>query len=327
MDAIEDALILKEGVLADILKESDSQSVAHDLALRKHLPSESTYLSSPLVTPLVAAIQENIQSGMWRVNQEDACVFVTDKGTFIRISTQVGKEIRETAMLHGNQGIPATTDAQFQILAQSGLVETTDKGDVAVFSFTLFKNEFNCVRFLMPERLFRQGIPEKISVTFSNETRNTPSETKALDSASGIPLELSSEEATDYTALLKKNLSPLSQKDERYPSRTSDKENLSPVTVKEISEVLDTPLEKEAAKLFAHRLFIDAFNQLRLGHGTLIANREERDSSLVCSSLPIEKIATNHGLSATTLEALFKALELPNHLSFDADHHLLSTKL
>lgn len=327
LDAIDDALILKEGVLADILKEADSQSVANDLALRKHFPSEGTYLSSPVVTPLVAAIQENIQAGLWSINCEDASVFVTAEGTFLRLSTQIGKEIRETAVRHGNQSVPANTDAQFQILAESCLLETTDTGDVAIFSLTLFGKEFHCVRFLRPERIFSKGLPGEIPITPVREAKENFSPTQKPNENLEIPLELSSPKATDYTALLKQTLSPSSPAGEESPSETSGEDVSNPITVEEMTEVLDVPLAKEAAKHFARRLFVDAANQLRRGHGILIAGREEEEHLLMCSSLPIEIIAANHGLSSATLDALFQTLPLSNHLTFDANKHLLTLAL
>ena len=123
LNAIDDALMLGSGTLSGILKLADGRSVAQDNARRKRISGDFTYVSSPLVNPIIEAMRQNIASGRWQVNTSGGAVFVSPQGVFIRAEQDMGRSIRETAVSQGFSSIPVAIDRIANVLADAGFVE------------------------------------------------------------------------------------------------------------------------------------------------------------------------------------------------------------
>lgn len=331
LGAMEDALLLGQGPLASILAKADSQSIALDAARRKRLASDVTYVSSPLLTPIVDAMRANLESGKWKVNAADATVFVTSLGVLLRPSGQAGRDIRETAISRGHQGVPLGIDRLIQVLGEAGFIETGEAGEIISLNVEMCTERLRCVRFLAQERLFPEKVPEAVEAKLVEETDpHLPvKETKGLM--------LKPEQSTDYAALLKQGLQQSKQRSEvSTPSKkpvaltktppmaiwkAESKERLRPVTPDECAEVLSSPLNKTEATDFVRRLLSDVKVQLQSDGGSLVTERQEKSDSVVCSSLHVERVAENHGISSATFEALVQVLRVDERFSFDATAH------
>ena len=326
--AIEDAILIGQGPLADILSRADSQSAALDAARRKRIASDMTYLSSPLVTPVVDAMKDNLRSGLWKVNVKGATVFVTTLGVLVRAATETGNDIRKTAVTRGHQGVPADFDQQMRVLGEAGLVETTLSGEVVVLNVGVGDQRMNCIRFLVPERLFSQALPSEVEATITHDSTDQK-ETAAMGDRKLSSLMETMKDGTNYAALMKERLSR-SQSELKVevgkPSALAVAPASPPETERvssdECAEVLKTPLSKEGSRTFARRLFESVLTELRDGSNLLVTDRREETNSVVCSSAYVEKVAANHGVSLATLEALFTVLNQDPQFHFDALKHI-----
>ena len=136
-------------------------------------------------------------------------------------------------------------------------------------------------------------------------------------------------DGTNYAALMKERLSR-SQSELKVevgkPSALAVAPDSPPETERvssdECAEVLKTPLSKEESRTFARRLFESVLDELRGGSDLLVTDRREETDSVVCSSVYVEKVAMNHGISAATLEALFTVLNQDPQFHFDASKHI-----
>ena len=326
--AIEDAILLGQGPLSDILVRADSRSAALDAARRKRMASEVTYVSSPLVTPLVDAMKDNLRSGLWKVNVKEAMVFVTKLGVLVRAATETGNDIRKTAVTRGHQGVPADFDQQMRVLGEADLVETTLSGEVVVINVDVGDQRMSCIRFLVPDRLFSQTLPSEVEAAIVRES-TAKKEAAALGDRKLSALIRTMNGGTDYAALMKERLSsPQSElkvggvKPSALAAVPDSHPKAERVSSDECVEVLKMPLGKEESRTFARRLFESVLTELRDGRGLLVTDRREETDSVVCSSVYVEKVAANHGISPATLEALFTVLNQDTQFHFDASKHI-----
>lgn len=328
--AIEDAILLGQGPLADILARADSQSAALDAARRKRMASDVTYVSSPLVTPIVDAMKENLRSELWKVNVKEATVFVTTLGVLVRTATGTGNDIRKTAVTRGHQGVPADFDQQMRVLGEAGVVETTLSGEVVVLNVDVGEQRVSCIRFLVPDRLFSKALPPEIEAVIARDSTDRKTAESTEDRKFSTIME-TMKGGTDYAAMLKERLSkPLpTPKTEagKLPEAAEERGaqthlETEHVSSSECAEVLKTPLNKEESRTFVRRLFEDVLEELRGGGGLLVTDRREENDTVVCSSVYVEEVAANHGISLATLEALFTVLNQDQQFNFDASEHV-----
>lgn len=326
--AIEDAILLGQGPLADILVRADSRSAALDAARRKRMASDVTYVSSPLVTPLVDAMKDNLRSGLWKVNVKEAMVFVTKLGVLVRAATETGNDIRKTAVTRGHQGVPADFDLQMRVLGEAGLVETTLSGEVVVLNVDVDGQRMSCIRFLVPDRLFSQALPFEVDATIAHDSIDQK-EAAAMGDRKLSALMETMKDGTNYAALMKERLSKSQSelkaevgKPSALAAAPASPPETERVSSDECAEVLKTPLSKEESRTFARRLFESVLDELRGGRDLLVTDRWEETDSVVCSSVYVEKVAMNHGISSATLEALFIVLNQDPQFNFDASKHI-----
>ena len=323
LNAIDDALMLGSGTLSGILKLADGRSVAQDNARRKRISGDFTYVSSPLVNPIIEAMRQNIASGRWKVNTSGGTVFVSPQGVFIRAEQDMGRSIRETAVSQGFSSIPVAFDRIANVLADSGFVEVFEPtGEVFCTVRRADGTSCTCIHFLDPARLFPAGAPASESVEVSAGIVQEP------DTSSKKPsVESLMPGDTDYRALAREPLEKAPSPSSTGGNDAGHQETGAPhLSKREKAEVLKTPLDKSQRKPFSIRLLNEVLAQMRSGGGDITPDCRRDGEARICSSLNAERIAENHGIATSAFEAFFAVIKLDPDLSLDIQRHLFILK-
>ena len=307
LNAMEDALIFGQGPFGDLLRTADGQSVAMDLARRKRLNNDNTYLSSPLITPIVNAMEHNIRCGLWASTGPDAVIFNTANGLFIRADSRIGNDIRTSAVAAGFPSVPTDIERIVNLLADAGFAETDEAHTQFFFDLKTPSGNIRCFKFLAPEQLLKVALPLS--------TLSPVAIQSSIESTSNIHRLMPT--ATDYQAILNGTAeSPPSNT--VFPQSLDVRDTLSDT---DMNTILKQPLSKEACKAFAQRLFASVHQQLLNGGGPLVGSIQKKDDTQSCSSLMAEQIANNHRINLATLDALFDVLNTNTCFSFHSKSH------
>lgn len=325
INAIDNAL-LGTGPLAATLKFSDSQSIAIDVAKRKRISSDLTYISSPLLTPIISAMASNIASGLWKVNAPEAMVYVIEKSVFIRADPRVGTDIRSACLTQGASGIPFSTESIVKILADAGFVPSDATGLARWQTLNASGKRICCFEFLAPDRLFKTGKPAPCSATLvlDREIEQFPGNTPSMiDADALIP------EQVDYAKLATENRAADPDSETGSGDHPSPKDQSSHLSELALNETLKHPFNKEQCRNFVGRLLNDLTEQMRCGCGcgNLVPNLTRLETGEIrCSSQSIERIADNHKISSATLDALIFSLSFNTRLTIDWPNHFIFYK-
>jgi len=130
---LESALLLgqKGGLIGEILQESDGLSCQLDMLRQRQVHPIYKNVGHPQGDIILKAIRALINSGSWRVNEDETCqVFNTRQGCFIQWTAECGDQISAQANSMGYKGIPTDSEAIARILvdAQAAMSFTPEGG-------------------------------------------------------------------------------------------------------------------------------------------------------------------------------------------------------
>ena len=320
LNAIEDALLSAEGPFAFILLSADGRSIADDASRRKRIASDHTYMSSPLVTPIIDAMCSNIKDGTWTVNDTNGKVFVTPDGIFITSTSETGRSIRQNALYHNCPQIPLAIDRIERILADSGFIASeAESQEPTHWELMLNDRAVPVFKFLDADRLFKDGapMPKEWTIRPLNDDGYASSD---RSQSLGVGLMAQSTASVDYGATVRARLCTSSFQGINSNVLEADPHNT--LSEEEAKIILPSPMSKDNCRDFVRRLLLTVRNQILDGEGFLITDISHQESMTTCSSIPAEQIAKNHQISEATLEALAEVLKTDQRLILNLKNHL-----
>ncbi len=296
VNAVEDAIVFGNGPLADLLKASEAASIEKDAADRKRLGLTATYVSSPLILPILTAITDLIQSGQWHLNECEAQAYITNRGAFLRLTEIAAQQIHHEAGKHGFSYVPATIDGLCRVLAENNIIDRCARSDTLFWHVLITGTEaetFEGIHFVDESRLFMSGhFPPRLSAqVLDAETPPT-----SLPPEAPIP-----KRAVSFIA----PSSGFGPKAVASPT-TPEPPPPSAVPSAEAKAKETTPSATDSQKLIDQAIS-DVVAQMQAGQGPFIENlHTQSDGTLACCSAKLEKYADNQKISRKALEMLIR---------------------
>ncbi len=307
--AIDEAIVFGSGPLGNVLKDAEAVSMQQDGVDRKRLGRACTEMSSPLVTPIFAAVRECITSGLWSVNGENSQVYVTCQGVFLRLNEAAATDIHQAAVRLRAPYVPGTPEGLVRVLQEQNLVEMQAGQSTAFCSIEMNAvKKRACIKLSDPLLLFPDGVvPKAMEVVVRTEgmTEELSTEGKEVKKAKSALCFLAPQE--DFSAPSKER-------------RT--KEQGAAFAKAECDVVLKEPMPPQQAKQFVDRLIRALSEQLRNGEGFLIENfRVLENGRRYCSSRKVEAALERRKISQKTQEILLRLCLTGLSLDFDPKDH------
>lgn len=310
--AIDDAIVFGTGPLAAVLKEAEAESIRQDGESRKLLGAACTCSASPLVTPILSAIKELLEAGLWSVNMEESQVYVTGQGTFIHLNEVSASDVHQAAVRLQAPYVPGTPEGLIRVLREQNLIDThPDVNDQPSAIWLVKVGEGNnrklaCIKLCDPMVLFEhRKLPAPIDVAICNAN-----ETVKKDEATPTPQKAKLRFMAPQTGFLRQ---PISRKNKRASLL---------VTRAECDEIPDESLKPQEAKVFVERLLATVTEQMRTGKGFLVEDLNlHEDGRRTCSSRKVETILEMHKIGQKTQEMLLRLISTSFRLDFDPSDH------
>lgn len=313
LGAMDDAIVMKTGPLADILRSAEACSIKKDAEDRRHLGMEFLQVSSPTAVTMFMAIRRLLSSEKWSVNQTNSFVFLTMEGIFLRLSDAMILDLRQCALDMENSKIPSDREGIIRVLREAQLLEprkgTADKEWIWVFNLPTLNNTGieDAVKLaesasVLPSNLMGvpaiplsfsiQSIKSKKDQCFMAPTLSAPKEIKADQPASKLPVELTK------------------------PS------SLTELSESEIAEVRTTPLTPKEAQRLIDRLILTIVSQVQVGKGELLQPVTIPGVEIpTYSTIPVETLLKNYGFDEKSSEVLFHLSSLTDKVDIDLKNH------
>ena len=130
LDAIDAAVVGREGKLTHILKQAEAQSIAADAEQRREDSIAQADPSKFFSRAVVQAVQGLLGTGRWKPNGRDSLVFYDGQHWFVEAAARAGLDIRESALGQGNRFVPQSIDAQIEMLESSGALVPGEGGEL-----------------------------------------------------------------------------------------------------------------------------------------------------------------------------------------------------
>lgn len=310
--AMDDAIVFERGPLATVLKEAEMESIRQDGESRKQLGSVYTRSTSPLVTPILSAMKGLLEAGLWSVNKENSQVYVTNQGTFIRLSEVSASDVHQTAVKLQAPYVPGTPEGLIRVLQEQNLIETHTSENGQASSVWLIKvGERNnrkqaCIKLCDPMVLFEHRtppIPIDVAVCNINEAEKK-------DVATSGPQKSKLRFMAPQTEYLQESNS-------RENKRASVR-----ITRAECDEIPEEPLKPQEAKVFVERMLTTVTEQMRVGRGFLVEDLVLHENGRrTCSSRKVESVLEMHKIGQKTQEMLLRLCLTSLSLDFDPKDH------
>lgn len=322
-DAIDQAILFGTGPYATLLKKAEAISIEDDFKKRKALGPQFTQGSSPLLLPLITAIQSLLNTGRWTVNTSQSPLFMTTQGLFLSLNTQTAQDIHHAASQLQASYVPASIEGLCRVFNEMGLLETSNGKDL-----------FWTIQLPQPLGQFRSLI--KIKSSFAVFILDSIKDIKPIEaSAFGFGKKDLDEVETKSQNLKDRLIAPKSNFDlsELAPTKSSktplnNKEEIVLIDESELCEVLDTPLVIDEAKKLMQRCVVTIQSQLREGGGFFIENLSISEGGIrTCSSLEVERFLRNHQIGEKVQEIMFRLYRDISSVEFDQAHHRLVLKV
>ena len=148
----------REGCLVgEILGEADSLSVKLDERRQGTIDPRDKLVTTPLADAIVKAMRSLIKEGTWKINTQDANVWLTTQGCFIDWSDV--SDITKVLAAEGVKSVPHDNSAMASMLLTEGLIEAApgtvspDERFWSVCPFILKDRTITGVKFRVPVRL------------------------------------------------------------------------------------------------------------------------------------------------------------------------------
>lgn len=310
--AIDDAVVFGTGPLAAVLKEAEAESIRQDGESRRHLGATNTCSASPLVTPILSAMKELLEAGLWSVNKEGSQVYVTRQGTFIRTNEASASDVHQAAARLQAPYVPGTPEGLIRVLQEHNLIEmqSGENGQPSSVWFVKAGEGNNrkqaCIKFCDPTLLFaarKLPVPIDVAVCDATEAEKKEAATPATQKAM---LRFMAPQ-TDF----------LQEPNPRETKRASLQ-----VTQAECDEIPQEALTPQQAKVFVEQMLATVVEQMRVGKGFLIEELVLHDDGRrVCSSRKVETILEMHKIGRKTQEMLLRLISSSVRLDFDPSDH------
>lgn len=313
LGAMDDAIVMKTGPLADILRQAEACSIKKDAEDRRHLGTEFLQVSSPAIATVLMAVKRLLLSENWSVNQIESFVFITTEGIFLRLSDEMIFDLQQCVLDLGNSKIPSDREGIIRMMREAQLLkpreETADKEWIWAFSLPTLKNAVieDAVKLLEPVSVLPSNlmaipaIPVSLSIPsikpqknrcFLAPTLSSPKETKAVQALPQVSVE--STKATTLTEL----------------------------SESEIAAVRTTPLTPKEAQRLIDRLILTIKIQAQVGKGALLQPVTIPGVDILAySSIPVETLLKNYGFDEKSSEVLFHLSSLAAKLDIDFKKH------
>lgn len=151
-------------LIAQIIRQADSLSVRLDNETAGSVDKRDKLVTSEPADKVMQAIAELIAEKVWTVNEENARVFVTKRGTFLLWSDV--RDILSKLRAQGYAGAPENRDIMASMLLDRGLferppeeVDTTRRLYWPLCPIDKGEEFLTCVKVAVPERLFIGPMP------------------------------------------------------------------------------------------------------------------------------------------------------------------------
>lgn len=313
LGAMDDAIVMKTGPLADILRQAEACSIKKDAEDRRHLGTEFLQVSSPTVVTMLMAIKRLLSSEKWSVNQTDSFVFITTKGIFLRISDAMILDLQQCVLDMGDSKLPPDCEGIIRMMREAQLLESregaADKEWIWAFSLPNLNNIGieNAVKLvetasILPSNLMAiPAIPLSLSIPsikpqkdrcFLAPTLAFQKEIKAVQALPQVPVE---------------------------PTKAT---TLTELSESEIAAVRTTPLTPKEAQRLIDRLILTIGTQAQVGKGALLQPVTIPGVDIPSySSIPVETLLKNYGFDEKSSEVLFHLSSLAAKLDIDFKKH------
>lgn len=311
--AIDDAIVFGTGPLAAVLKEAEAESIRQDGESRRLLGAACMCSASPLVTPILSAMKELLEAGLWSVNKEDSQVYVTRQGTFIRLNEVSASDVHQAAVKLRAPYVPGTPEGLIRVLQEQNLIDTHPGENEQPSPIWLIKiGEGNnnrrqvCIKLCDPLMLFAERkLPALIDVAVCNTN-----ETEKKEAATPTPQKAKLRFMAPQTEFL-----------HEPKLRETERASLH-VTQAECDEIPQEALTPQEAKVFVERMLATVAKQMQAGKGFLVEELVlHEDGRRVCSSRKVESILEMHKIGQKTQEMLLRLFATGFRLDFDPSDH------
>ena len=322
-DAIDQAILFGTGPYATLLKKAEAISIEDDFKKRKALGAQFTQGSSPLLLPLITAIQSLLNTGRWTVNTSQSPLFMTTQGLFLSLNSQTAQDIHHAACQLQASYVPASIEGLCRVFNEVGLLEANNGKDL-----------FWAIQLSQPSGQFCSLI--KIKSSFAVFILDSIKDIKPVEvSAIGFDKKDPNEDETKPQNLKDRLIAPKSNFDlsELRPTKSPSKisldteEDIVLINKREFCEVLDTPLAIDEVKKLMKRCVLTIQSQLKEGDGFFIENLSISEGGCrTCSSLEVERFLRNHQIGEKVQEIMFRLYRDISSVEFDQAHHRLVLK-
>lgn len=313
LGAMDDAIVMKTGPLADTLRQAEACSIRKDSEDRRYLGTEFLQVSSPAVSTILMTIKQLLSSEKWSVNQIESFVFITTEGIFLRLSDAMILDLQQCAVNIGSQKISSDREVIIRMMQEAQLLElrkgTTDKEWIWKFSLPTLKNAVieNAVKLLEPSAVLPPNVMESPAIPLNF---TMPSIKSQKDRCFMAPiLSVSKDIKTDQPA-------------SKLPVELTKPSSLTELSESEIAEVRTTSLSPKEAQRLIDRLILTIVNQVQVGTGSLLQSVTIPGVDIPAySSIPVETLLTNYGFDEKSSEVLFHLSSLTDKVDIDFKNH------
>ena len=314
--AIEDAIVFGKGPLSEVLRRAESQSITDDLQSR-HRDLSRQLLQLPLeAIEILDSVRTLLLDGLWRVNDKESFVFVTNEGVFLRLTPESVQAIVEAALIRGNRNVQSSVTGIATALSKAGLLTVKSSMNDYFWDFQ-FEDDTSelggrryssCLLFKSPFALFdAKQLPKAAAVRLVVEEENT------------IPIEELQPRKSDPE---KKTLSEdqvLKMSKDAAPETMSS----HPLSESELKRVLLEPMTDGELKTFLPRLFDSVVDHCQRQSWLASEIVQKDDERTVISSLPLEQVLKNYKTSQKVVEIFSKLRKATPKIEMDFQDHFI----
>lgn len=322
LGAMEDAVVLGTGPLAEVLRKAEEASINKDAQDRQRIGAGLSRTSSPVLVPLLQSMNALIDCGQWTVNRDNSRVFVTNCGTFIALTDTASREVHDKACQLLSPYVPATSAGIIRVLSEGAVIVANEEEDEDVKHFwSLMVHEGkkrldNCIKVRDPFLLFQDTpLPKALSARLLK-----PSQRQDQEHDQRAELWVMAPQ-TSFMTLAELGLHLTNEKQEKI-SRETMSTDVPVLTHEEVQSNSTRTMTAAQAKDFIPRLLNTVRQQMLCGEGFLIDNlRRRADGNLVCSARKAEMLLKSRGINEKSMEVLFRLKMPPSTLRFDREVH------
>jgi hypothetical protein len=306
LDAIDAAVVGREGKLTHILKEAEARSIAADAEQRR---SDSIAQEDPskfFSRAIVQAIQEMLVTERWHLNDPQGSVFYDGQQLFVEANNRTGQSLRECALVQGNKFVPQNIDVQIEMLESAGVLTPYENGDLHWVLESVNGTELS---------------EPKSCVCLSHEA--------GLSLANASPANLrwkssKSESPKRHSFTAPRSLFDATDPSDKKRSSKAEDEVQPQLPEPPAAGAECKPLTPHECQDLVKRVFLQAEQELLSGGGHFISKViHGPNGELVCSSTAAEQYLKKFSVDTATSKAIFKANSSIFRVVFDSDGHRL----